>query len=222
MIVVAIAAGSLGALAFKGCGKIKTVTWCPPIDMDSLKATLPPDTILIPGPGKQVVKWQTKYVNLKDTAAVDSLRRAAKEQMEYYAGLFTRLDDAVKSRDTALTNAKARVEELELLLRTNEYSDSVKTDTYEHHWRIVADGPIRSYTYGIVPIFPPQTTIPKAKYNRVAVFAGGQAEAGAIRPIYELEYSRKWLGCKAGYLPKSKTLGTEPAFQFSTGVNIRF
>lgn len=220
LVVVALAAGALGAFLFRGCGKTKTVTWCPPVDMDSLRATIPPDTILVPG--SQVVKFIPEKVNLKDTAAIDSLLRQFQEMQGYYAGLTDQLKNAIGRKDSAVANAQRRVEELELLIRTNEYSDSVATDTYTHHWRIIAEGPIRSYTYGIVPIFPPQPTIPKTRLNRVAVYIGGHVDDGAIRPLYELEYSRRWLQGKAGYLPRSKALAKEPAFQLSAGVNIRF
>ena len=103
LVVVALAAGALGAFLFRGCGKTKTVTWCPPVDMDSLRATIPPDTILVPG--SQVVKFIPEKVNLKDTAAIDSLLRQFQEMQGYYAGLTDQLKNAIGRKDSAVANA---------------------------------------------------------------------------------------------------------------------
>jgi hypothetical protein len=209
-----------GAVLFKGCGKVKTVTYCPPINIDSLKATISPDTFLMPG--EQVVKWFPRVVDLTDTAAVDSLLTSLTEQKEYYSGLVDRLEGAIQERDSAITEATAQVEHLELLLKTNVYEDSVTTATYFHRWRIAAEGPIQSYSFAVLPIFPQPETPPRILHNRIAILAGGQAEAGAIRQLYEVEYSRRWLGVKAGYLPRSNALNAKPALQLTAGLNVRF
>lgn len=220
-VIALLASGTLGAFLFKGCGKtkVKTVTYCPPVDMDSLIASLR-DTLILPG--EQVTKYVPQTVNLRDTAAVDSLLRQFREMEGYYQGLASQLEGAIARKDSAVANAEARAEELELLIKTNEYTDSITTDTYSHRWKIIADGPIRSYSYGIVPIFPAQPTPPRIRNNRIGFLAGAQGQSGALRQLYELQYGRKWFTGQVGYLPKSAALGVDPAVQVTLGVGVAF
>jgi len=220
IVIAALAAFALGALLFRGCGKTKTVRYCPPVNVDSLIATLPKDTVLVPDPDNQVVKWLPRVIDLTDTAAVDSLLAVLIDQKQYYSALVDRLGEAIGKRDSALADAHTELERLELIMRTNIYQDSARTEQYFHRWRIEAEGPIRSYSFGIVPICPPQPTIPKVKHHRAGLYIGGQAEGGAIRPVYTARYGYRFIGVQAAYLPKSTRLGTAPAFQFSAGIDV--
>ena len=220
LVVAAIPAFALGlfsVLAFRSCGK--PAATCPPVNIDSIIAALPPDTILVPGPDNQVIKWFPSVIDLTDTAAVDSLLTALLDQKGYYTGLVDRLQQAIGRKDSALVDAQAK---LELIMRTNVYEDSTRTDTYFHRWRIEAEGPIRAYTFGITPIFPPQVTCPPLRPHHIGFMFGGQAEGGTIRPVYSARYGYKFLTGQFGYLPSSQKLGTKTALQLSAGIEISF
>lgn len=174
------------------------------VDMDSLKATMYRDTVFVPG--KQVTKIVTVPVLISDTAQVDSLVKHFGEQIAYYQDLIKRL--------TPETNWGWDFGTVSLPMETTIYADSVKTDRYFHRWRIEAEGPIKNYTYGILPICP-EPILPKAvKQHRVGAWMGLQTIPGGIEPVVGLSYRNRYFFTTAGYLWNAK------AFQLGLGVDI--
>lgn len=219
LIVVAVLAAVLGALFVKQCASPK----CPPIpeiNLDSLKATLEKPPVILPGEKEQVIRWLPKVIDLTDTAAVDSLLRVLEEQEAYFAGLRDQLEDGIRKKEEQLADAEDEIKRLELLIKVNEYQDSVRTDSYFHKWAITAEGPIRSYSYSIIPFCPQPLAVKTPAAHRIGLGAGGQAEAGAIRPLYAFKYQYKWLWASTGYLPGSDKLQTKDAVQIVGGFTI--
>jgi hypothetical protein len=215
-IIYLLAIGALAALLLRECArKPQTVERIvvQTIDLDSLKRTLPPDTVIVPGPARQVVRYVT--VTVTSQAQADSL---AKE----YAALAQQFSDMQTELQWAWMQGEGQfpfeVEEPE-----HVYADSITTGQYFHRWDIRAQGPIKSYSYGIIPICPTSPTVKAAtpKYHRAGLYVGGQTlPGGGLRPAYGLKYGWAGLNVHGTYLPGT---GAEPrAFQLLTGFEIPF
>jgi len=213
LIVAALPAFLLGALLFRGCGKTspEVVTRYLPVNLDSLKRTIPPDTI--PAPGEQIIRIVRVPVILSDTATVDSLVRSFQSQVSYYKELIAQLrgDD----KDFGWNWSESVV----LQTKENFYADSVSTATYFHKWNITAEGPIRNYTYQVIPLCPVPAII-TPKYHRIGLFAGLQTAQGSLRQIYGAMYRYKFLQVQAGYMPAITKLNLSDAFQVSAGIDV--
>lgn len=212
LLVAAIPAFVLGLLLFRGCGKTspQVVTQYLPVNLDSLKATIPPDTITLPP--HQITRIIRVPVPLGDSATVDSLVRVFQGQIDYYRELVAQLRGDDKDfgwnwDETVVLNTKESF-----------YSDSITTEKYFHRWNITAEGPVKSYTYQIIPLCP-MVSIPPAKKHHILLSLGGQFSEGLIRPVYSAGYGYKWMRFQAGYLPPNRT-GSKSAFQVSAGVDI--
>jgi len=215
LIVAAIPAFLLGALLFRGC-KPQPVTIYKevPVNLDSLKRTIPPDTVFMPG--NQIVRIVRVPFLMSDTTTIDSLIRTFQGQVSYYEELIRQLrgDD----RDFGWNWSESVV----LETKENFYSDSVSTATYFHRWNITAEGPIRNYTYQVIPLCP-MVSIPdirKPLRHRVGLFAGLQTTEGSLRQIYGGMYRYKFVQVQVGYLPAVSKLSLSGAVQVSVGVDI--
>lgn len=216
LIVAAVPAFLLGALLFRGYKGSATPR--PTVNMDSLLATFPKDTIILPG--KQDTIRKTRVVNLKDTAGVNALRRELEENARYSAAQLESLKKALGEYESK-ERQEAGLAAWNMLFRANTWRDSVVTETYRHDWTIEAEGKILSYRFGIVPILPDCPScepLPVIRKHRIGLFLGGQFQGGTIRPIYGGLYSYKWLQFGAGYLPKNTT--NPGAFQLQVGATI--
>jgi hypothetical protein len=101
------------------------------------------------------------------------------------------------------------------------FSDSIKTADYFHRWDIRAQGPITSYSYGVIPFCDPIPEQPEAKKparHRVGAYFGGQTSQGVTRPVYALKYGRGWASVQGGYIPGGG--GQKEAGQSLIGVEI--
>lgn len=216
LIVAAVPAFLLGALLFRGCKPVSSP--CPAVNMDSLLATFPKDTIILPGRQDTITK--TRVVNLKDTAEVNRLRRELVENERYATAQRESLEKALgeyKSKE----RQEAGLAAWNMLFRANTWSDSVVTPTYRHTWTIEAEGKILNYRFGITPILPDCPScepLPVIRKHRAGLFLGGQFEGGTIRPIYGGLYQYKYLTFGAGYLPKNAI--SPGAFQITAGATI--
>ncbi|MBK7338741.1 MAG: hypothetical protein IPJ00_22585 [Saprospirales bacterium] len=104
LLVAAVPAFLLGALLFRGCkGTAPEVVRYLPVNIDSLKATIPRDTVEVPG--KQVTRIVRVPVLLSDTALVDSLMDQYTEQRDYYERLLATL----KGDDKGFAGIGARI-----------------------------------------------------------------------------------------------------------------
>lgn len=203
--IAAVAAFLLGALLFKGCGaKKEQVTQYLPVNIDSIKATIKPDTIKLPG--NQVTRIVRVPVLLSDTATIDSLLAQFEGQRDYYEGLIEKLNTP--------NNWGWDFGSVELPMQTTIYADSIETPRYFHKWRIEAEGPIKSYTYGILPICPQPKPIAvkMPKQHRVGPIIGGQFGGGQILPIYGVQYQYRFLTAEAAYIPALSSWQLEAGF----------
>ncbi len=181
------------------------------MDLDSLKATIPRDTVEVPG--KQVTRIVRVPVLLSDTALVDSLMDQYTEQRDYYERLLATLKGDDKDFGWNWSE--------NIILETKEsvYADSITTPGYFHEWYISAEGPIKTYSYRVIPLCPVPAILKPAKSHRIGAFAGLQTELGALRQIYGPMYRYKFLQIQAGYLPPVKKLDIPGAVQVSAGVD---
>lgn len=209
-----VLAATIAVLAFlllrTGCSEPKTVEvvkWRT-VNLDSLKATMPPDTVLIPA--KQVVKYVPIKVSTNDPRVIDSLVAAYREMELHYNGLANNL----------ITGWNWDTDEVILDTRQHVYEDSVTTPGYFHRWLIEAEGPITSYTYGVQPIcIPcPEVVPPTKKPHRFGVYVGGQTIPTGMRSVFALKYGYGPLNIQAGYLPAYS--GQQRAGQVLVGVEI--
>ena len=211
LLVAAIPAFALGGLLFRGCGKTSpdVVTRYLSVNLDSLKATIPPDTIKLPG--NQITRIVRVPVLLSDTMTVDSLTKAFRRQISYYEELIRQLrgDDRNFGWDWS--------ESIVLQTKENFYADSVSTPTYFHKWNITAEGPIKGYTYQVIP-FCPVPAILTPKKHHLLLGLGGLVQDGLIRPIYSAGYGYKFLRIQGGYIPKTAT--EKGAFQIQAGLDV--
>jgi hypothetical protein len=206
-VAAAIAAFVLGALLFRGCQKpaqtIEVVKWRT-VNLDSLKKTLPPDTVFLPGPAKQVLRYVT--VTVTNQGQADSLAKA-------YAELANRYEQL----ETELTWGwlQGEGEPVEISTPSYTYTDSITTPDYFHRWEIVAEGPVVSYSPQIVPFCPIQVVVPPraVKMHRVGAWMGMQTGA-QLSPMVGISYRNRYFFTTAGYLPMTK------AFQAGVGLDI--
>jgi len=178
--------------------------------MDSLKATVKPDTVIVAG--KQVTRIVRVPILLTDTALVDSLRRAYAGQRDYYDELIAKLKGDDKDFGWNWGS-------VELETKENVYADSVTTPQFFHRWYIAAEGPIKTYSYQIIPFCPPPVTItPKAPKTHFLTIGAGAQFSNELRPVYVGGYRWRFLHASVGYLPK---VGNESAaVQLSAGLDI--
>ena len=182
------------------------------VNLDSLKATLPPDTVIVPGPARQVVRYVT--VTVTSQAQADSLARE-------YAALAQQFSDMQTQTQWGWLQGEGQfpfeVEEPE-----HVYSDSITTADYFHRWDIRAQGSIKSYSYAVIPICPTLSSPPaKAKKparHRIGAYWGGQTSASVTRSVYAVKYSRGWASVQGGYLPAHN--GQPDAAQLLIGLEI--
>lgn len=218
LIVAAVPAFLLGALLFRGCKGAASP--CPPsVNIDSLLATIPPDTVILPG--KQDTIRKTRVVNLKDTAEVNALRRELEENSAYADAQLASLKKIIGEYESK-ERQEAGLAAWNMLFRANTWSDSLSTPLYKHWWTIEAEGKILSYRPRIEPIFPACPScepLPVIRNHRIGAFAGLQTEAGTLRQIYGPMYRYKFFQVQAGYLPPIKKLGIEGAVQVSAGLD---
>ena len=217
LIVAAVPAFVLGALLFRGC-KGSASDCPPPVNIDSLLATIPPDTVILPG--KQDTIRKTRVVNLKDTAEVNALRRELIENERYATAQRESLEKTL-GEYKAKERQEAGLAAWNMLFRANTWSDSVKTALYNHNWTIEAEGKILSYRFGIEPIIPDCPSceeLKPTKRHRVGAFAGLQTDAGTWRQVYGATYRYRWLQVNAGYLPKSPNLSH--GLQITVGADV--
>lgn len=214
-IIAAVAAFVLGALLFRGCkpAKIETVTVIKyqPIDIDSLKATIEPVIVEVPGPARQVVRYVP--VTITDQAQADSLMGVYAELAKKYAALQDELGWAWDSGDGA---------PIEWGQDETVYADSVTTKDYFHRWEIRAAGPITGYKFGVLP-FCPELPAPVAevkKLHRAGLFVGAQTMPGGLRPIVGASYGFGVIRLQAGFLPSA--YGEKAQGQLITGIEIPF
>jgi hypothetical protein len=203
-IIAAVAAFILGALLFRGCQKpeVRTVVKYMPVNLDSLKGAYPPDTVFLPGPERQVLRYVTVTVTSQEQA--DSLASAYAELANRYSQLEAELQAAWSQGQGDL---------IEWGVEQHTYIDSITTPQYFHRWEIVAEGPIVSYVPQIIPFCPPAPAAKAAKAHRVGAWMGMQT-GKAIVPIFGISYRNKYFFTTAGYLPGPK------AFQAGVGIDI--
>lgn len=210
-VAAVVAAFVLGALLFRGCPKpetVEVVKWRA-INLDSLKATIEPLKIEVPGPERQVLRYVT--VSIPDQRAADSL--AAR-----YAELANRYGQLEEELRAAWNQGQGGIIEWQTSQHT--YKDSVTTPQYFHRWEIVAEGPILSYMPQIIPFYQPAPASKPPKLHRVGAFFGGQTASGALRPLCSGEYSYNWISVNAGYLPPVNRLSLPGEFQVGVGLNV--
>lgn len=213
-VAAAIAAFVLGALLFRGCQKpeVKTVEVVKylPVNLDSLKATIEPVKVEVPGPERQVLRYVTVTVTNQEQA--DSLAKAYAELANRYSQLEAELQWGWFQGEGA---------PFDISPPRYMYTDSVTTADYFHRWEIVAEGPVVSYTPQIVPFCPPPPTLKPAKMHRAGGFVGAQTTTGGVfRPAFGAKYSWGGLSVHGAYLPRTGT--DQPAFQLLTGFEIPF
>ncbi len=212
LLIVAVLALALGFLV-RGCGKksdpVQVFKWLP-VNIDSLKATIPRDTVEVPG--KQVTRIVRVPVLLSDTALVDSLMREYTEQRDYFQSLLATLQGDDKDFGWNWSES--------VVLETKEsvYADSITTPDYFHEWYISAEGPIKTYSYRVIPLCPVPAILKPAKSHRIGAFAGLQTNAGTWRQVYGVTYRYNWAQVNAGYLPKAGNLSA--GLQFTVGADI--
>lgn len=211
-IIAAVAAFVLGALLFRGCKRPATVEVVKylPVNLDSLKATIEPLKVEVPGPERQVVRYVT--VPIPDQSTADSLAAKYAELARKYAQMEAELQAAWNSGFGDV---------IEWGVEEHVYADSVTTPQYFHRWEIVAEGPIVSYTPQIIPFCPPPPAAKAPKMQRIGIMVGAQANAGGLfRPVFGVKYGWGGLSISGAYLPRT---GTEQgAVQLMTGVEIPF
>lgn len=195
------------------CSKPKTVEVVKvvPVDLDSLKRAKPPDTVFLPGPERQVLRYVT--VPIPDQRTADSLADRFAELANRYALLQAKLQS---------TWDQGSGDTLQLDVERHTYIDSMTTTDYFHRWEIIAEGPIVSYMPQVVP-FCPGIYVPASKpvkQHRVGIFFGGQTAQGALRPVYSGKYSYNWMSIQAAYLPGANHLSLPGEFQLSAGIEI--
>ncbi len=181
-----------------------------PVNLDSLKATIPRDTVEVPG--KRVTRIVRVPVLRSDTALVDSLMDQYTEQRDYYERLLVTLQGDDKDFGWNWSES--------VVLETKEsvYADSITTPDYFHEWYISAEGPIKTYSYRVIPLCPVPAILKPAKSHRIGAFAGLQTNAGTWRQVYGVTYRYKWAQFNAGYLPKAGNLSA--GLQFTVGADI--
>jgi hypothetical protein len=213
-IIAAVAAFVLGALLFRGCQKpaqtVEVVKWRT-VNLDSLKATMPRDTVIIPGPARQVVRYVP--VTITDQAQADSLMQVYAELAKRYAVLQDELGWVWDAGDG---------NPIEWGQDETVYADSVTTKDYFHRWEIRATGSITGYKFGVLP-FCPELVAPPAevkKLHRAGLFAGGQTMPGGLRPILGASYGFGVIRLQAGFLPAA--YGEKAQCMVLTGVEIPF
>lgn len=215
-VAAAVAAFALGALLFRGCkpkASAPEIQWRV-LDLDSLKEAwgYHPDTVFLPGPERQVLRYVT--VPIPDQTTADSIAARYAELAKKYAQMEAELQAAWNSGFGDV---------IEWGVEEHVYTDSMMTPQYFHRWEIVAEGPIVSYTPQIIPFCPvPYTVPPKAKLHRVGAYFGGQTAQGIIRPLYSGKYGYRFLNIHAGYLPRVNRLSLPGEFQVSAGIEISF
>ena len=177
---------------------VEVVKWVT-IDLDSLKATMPPDTVVIPG--KQIVKYVPIKVSTSDPRVIDSMVNAYREMEAHYNSMANNL----------ITGWDWQTDEVTINTKAHIYEDSVSTPTYFHRWLIEAEGPITSYRFGVQPIcIPcPEVAPPAKKLHRVGLFAGGQTMPGGLRPVVGAGYGYGPIRLQAGVLPAAQGARTE-------------
>jgi hypothetical protein len=207
--------GALAAMLLRECArKQQTVERIvvQAIDLDSLKATIEPIKIEVPGPERQVLRYVT--LSIPDQRAADSIAARYAELANRYSQLEAELQAAWASGDG---------EAIDWHTQQHAYIDSITTPQFFHRWEIVAEGPILSYTPQIIPFCPsaPQVKATTPKYHRAGLYVGGQTlPGGGLRPAYGLKYGWAGLNVHGTYLPGT---GAEPrAFQLLTGFEIPF
>lgn len=181
------------------------------LDLDSLKEAwgYSPDTVFLPGPERQVLRYVT--VPIPDQTTADSIAARYAELAKKYAQMESELQ-------AAWSQGQGNVVEWEV--EEHVYTDSVTTPQYFHRWEIVAEGPIISYTPQIIPFCPPAPTAKAPKLHRAGLFAGGQTMPGGLRPILGASYGFGVLKVQAGFLPAA--YGEKAQGQITTGVEIQF
>lgn len=214
-VAAAVAAFALGALLFRGCKPKASATeiqWRV-LDLDSLKAAwgYHPDTVFLPGPERQVLRYVT--VPIPDQTTADSIAARYAELAKKYAQMESELQAAW---------SQGQGDAVEWEVEEHVYTDSMTTPQYFHHWEIVAEGPIVSYTPQIIPFCPPPPAAKTPKLHRVGAYFGGQTAQGIIRPIYSGKYGYRFLNIHAGYLPRVNRLSLPGEFQMSAGVEFSF
>lgn len=216
LLVAAIPAFILGAILFRGCKG--TASDCPAaIDIDSLLATVPPDTIVLPG--EQMTTTKTRVVNLKDTAEVNQLRRELEENARYSAGQLAALQKALGEYQTKEKDA-ADLAAWNMLFKANTWKDSVETATYRYWWETQAEGKLISHRFGITPKFPDCPScepVKPLKKHHLLFGIGGLVQDGLIRPIYSAGYGYKVFRFQGGYVPATQT--EKSAFQIHAGID---
>lgn len=208
-IIAAVAAFVLGALLFRGCKQPATVEVVKylPVNLDSLKATIEPLKIEVPGPERQVVRYVT--VPIPDQTTADSIAARYAELAKKYAQMEAELQAAWNS---------GLGDVIEWGVEEHVYADSLTTPQYFHRWEIVAEGPIVSYTPQIIPFCPPPPAAKTPKLHRAGLFAGAQTMPGSLRPIVGASYGFGVIRVQAGFLPAA--YGEKAQGQILTGIEI--
>jgi hypothetical protein len=178
---------------------VEVVKW-KMIDLDSLKVTMPRDTVFIPGPERQVLRYVT--VTVTSQAQADSLAKAYAELANRYQQLETELQWGWLQGEGY---------PFEFSKPAYTYADSVTTPDYFHRWAISAEGPITAYEYGVLPICPPVPPVPVSqaqKAHRIGAWMGMQAGA-TVSPVFGISYRNKYFFTTAGYVtgPKAVQVG---------------
>ena len=178
---------------------VEVVKWHT-VNLDSLKATMRPDTVFVPGPERQVLRYVT--VTIETQAQADSIAKAYAELANKYQSLETELQWAWMSGEGLPIDWEKE---------GYEYADSVTTDTYFHRWKISASGPVTAYEFGVQPIcIPcPEVAPPAKKLHRVGLFAGGQTAPAGLRPVVGAGYGYGPIRLQAGVLPAAQGMRTE-------------
>lgn len=211
-LAAAVAAFVLGALLFRGCKppKVETVTVIKyqPVNIDSLKATIEPVIVEVPGPTRQVLRYVP--VTITDAAQADSLMRVYAELAKKYAALQEELGWAWDAGDGA---------PIEWGVDETVYADSITTSDYFHRWEIRAQGLITGYKFGVIPFCPVPYTAPEVKkLHRAGLFVGAQTMPGGLRPIVGASYGFGVIRLQAGFLPAA--YGEKAQGQLITGIEI--
>lgn len=210
----------LGALVvfllFRGCKG--AVSPCPaPVNIDSLLATIPKDTLILPG--EQITTTKTRVVNLKDTAEVNALRRELEENARYSAGQLAALQKALGEYQEK-EKTESELAAWNMLFKASTWKDSVETATYRYWWETTAEGKLISHRFGITPKFPDCPSCEPAKplkKHHLLLSVGGLVQNGLIRPIYMGGYGYKFLRFQGGYIPSTAT--EKSAFQLQLGLD---
>lgn len=216
LLVAAVPAFMLGALLFRGCKGAASP--CPvPVNIDSLLATVPKDTLILPG--EQITTTKTRVVNLKDTAEVNALRRELEGNAQYAAGQLAALQKALGEYQEKEKDA-ADLAAWNMLFKANTWKDSVETATYRYWWETQAEGKLLSHRFGITPKFPdcPQCEpLKPLKKHHLLLGMGGLVQDGLIRPIYSAGYGYKIFRFQGGYIPANAS--EKSAIQIQAGID---